>query len=341
MANSKTWYSSTDVALTSFDTAQHTAANILWLLKQLLLGAASGTNGTEGALPSSAYWTVDQSCDASTVNTSGTDLWLSSFDATKLTWSTGAHSWIVLKSPTALGTGGPYYFTLDLNNASTANVTLRLSRGTRPTGGTTSAAPTATGDVSFAAPAFWDNTAPTATGGRLHRCMDANGNFWVLFGKSGAGQMQTAFYVQQLANLRASGDVYDVVCGVDFNASSCLKEGTGFCAGSSNSVMRGWNYAGTSMTMTCPTLALNTSAATALAAGNLTAAHPSDGVWDTMQAFAWITGNTSNNQRKGDVPDVYFTSSAIAQGSRYPSSGTQEKTLFGNTLLPFSVVPSL
>ncbi len=56
MALSKTWYSSGNMALADSSTASRCAFSALWAFGAMLTGNQSGTNGPEGARPSSVCW---------------------------------------------------------------------------------------------------------------------------------------------------------------------------------------------------------------------------------------------------------------------------------------------
>ncbi len=123
-------------------TLEKQAQSILWAVKDKLVTAG---------------WTVTQSSDSVTAD--GTDNWTTSAN---LVWGTGAHSWVVLKSPNNFpSTGENTYFAIDLANANKYQVSLRLATADW-TGGTTSSIGTGTNAVSWANQQFLKSTLANA-----------------------------------------------------------------------------------------------------------------------------------------------------------------------------------
>ncbi len=92
-----------------------------------------------------------------------------------LQYSATTHSWFVLKSPPTLG---PYYLIIDLLSSTIGSFYLSLSK-TAPTGGTTSARPTAVDEIQMT---NWQNIAFTnggSTANRAHGGLSTDGYFWM------------------------------------------------------------------------------------------------------------------------------------------------------------------
>jgi len=118
---SNDWYSRGNIPYPNTTTLMDQFRCWPWLLKALLKGevstgtTASVVSGVVGntTRPAGSYWTCEGSCDGNgNWGLDGVDRWTSSYDATKLIGDAdGAdHSWIVLKSPAALG---PVYLCID------------------------------------------------------------------------------------------------------------------------------------------------------------------------------------------------------------------------------------
>jgi hypothetical protein len=111
-----------------------------WLAKEAFL---YGADGIKNGL---ASWEVVGSCDSVNFNMSGTDLLTGS---SKIVFSTGNHSWIVLKQPLQGNLPEKLQVCLDYNHSSSVayNVTVVFSIGAGFSGGSLSSRPTATDEV--------------------------------------------------------------------------------------------------------------------------------------------------------------------------------------------------
>lgn len=90
-------------------------------------------------------WTVHSSSDSSASGSS--DLWLAH---TNLVWGTGSHSWIVLEKP-----NGGAQLLLDLNSASSTELSIYWSPGGNFTGGSASTRATATDEITLQTTSNW------------------------------------------------------------------------------------------------------------------------------------------------------------------------------------------
>lgn len=345
MANSRTWYGQADYALPDISSITNQNKALAWTMKALLKGdATTASLGPDGQAPGSAFWTVVQCCDGSTVNTSGTDLWTTSYDVTKLVSvaSSGAHSWIVLKSPNALG---PYYFTIDLIvGASGWNINYAFGK-TLPSGGTTSARPTATDEVTYITAQPQDGAGAWSAGGRVHRIIDASGNWWIFTSKNGSGIIYTCHGIQTLTNLRYASDTWPVVFVYDGGfTSGCCKEGSSGSAflrgGATGAAVRGRRWDGTLTWQGTVPVPDVTATSTGSFLQDIAGAFAADSQYDAVPCSVY-TGTTSCKGLKGDFPDLLMVSTAVTPGSRYPSTGTMEKACVGNVLFPLTVSPTL
>ncbi len=113
------------------------AQRVLWGIKERLIGVASNP------------WTVLGSSDAVSANLSGTDLWI---DYADLVWSTGNHSWIILKQA---GIASNFQLCISLDRTDEDTIIMVYSPAAGFTGGTISARPTATDEHVFANGVRW------------------------------------------------------------------------------------------------------------------------------------------------------------------------------------------
>lgn len=138
-------------------------------------------------------WTPIASSNGTSTSGGG---WASLSD---LNWaSSGAHSWEVLKSPAGIvagpdgtGTGDQsrLWLLTDLNSANVYQATFKVFR-VAPTGGTTSAAPTATDVLSYASVQFLRSTLSATA--KFHFWGVAKGAFKALAGYPGTGYVPHA-----------------------------------------------------------------------------------------------------------------------------------------------------
>lgn len=122
----KTWQIASNQG--PYTTAYTQGKNTLFPIKSLMVGFALSP------------WTVVRSCNG-VDDPQNSDLWV---DADDLVWSTGNHSWIVLKQPGILSN---FQLCLDLSRPATVEMDVVVSEAAGFTGGTKSARPTATDEV--------------------------------------------------------------------------------------------------------------------------------------------------------------------------------------------------
>lgn len=335
MALSKTYYSTMNRALDDVTTTTRVASSTLFALKEFLMGGISGTNGPEGARPSSAYWTLVQNCDSVTVNTSGTDLLGgATYDNTKWVRANGAaHTWYVLKSPSGM-MDSFWYLTVDWNATTDQTCNFVLSR-TLPSGGTTSARPTTTNEV-LRANIFAEASANAA---KTHFITDANGNFWFLESRNGQGYFQFGMGVQELVEARSSGDSARVAM---LTCQAVANRGAWDFVGNGNNAAFMLTNTGTPPTANQTKILLpqGYSAAATTTYSNVNT-NSIDSKVDRLPIFYIYDNTASSTGVRGRVPDVFIGSSQVAVGSTEPSSGTPEEMCVGGIWIPCSVAPSL
>lgn len=335
MANESTWYGGTDYALSDTSSLSNVAKSHMWALKAYLQQQiAPLVAGPAGAIPGGAAWTCVGSSDSATAALDGTDRWLSAFDATKIVRaSSGAHSWIVLQSPAALG---PYYLTIDWLSGSDQQAVWVIAK-VAPTGGTTSLRPTSTNEAAFAAINFTDS-GWTSGGGKAHFTTDANGNFWFFASKTGSGLIKTAVGVSKITDLRISGDLFPVCLIVDYNTSGALREGssTFYAAGSSGVIRTRDSSASTTAVATAVSYSMGGNSV----AVDMAAVHYGDSKYDGFPVLVYSV-TAAIKGLKGRIPDLRTVSQTVLAGDRSPPTGDVEQICVGNTLVPLTAVPTL
>jgi hypothetical protein len=192
------------------------------------LQSKTGTRGTSGAPPATAKWPMNHSCDGVTagspddhvdrVTTAG------AFAPAKLLRNTAgnAHSWAVIESPTNICAAMPstkVYLNVDLGTASDSQINIYLSK-TKPTGGTTTARPTAPDEVGLVGLTISDIT--TGANHKFKFVTDDVGNFHLLMYRTGGGGLvHTGFGVSELvAPGLQSTDLFPMVLFGDSKSSS-------------------------------------------------------------------------------------------------------------------------
>lgn len=340
MANEKTWYSWTDYSLPDVSAVANMLKSLVWCMKAALKGDISTASvGPEGTAPSSSNWAVVASCDGTTAARDGVDRWTTTFDITKLVSVTasGVHSWIELRN-TTLG----YSLLIDLICPVAQQCTMVLAK-TAFTGGTTSARPTSVDEVNWPGIPMVDSSVSSpawSSGARLHKCIDASGNFWCFLSRNGSGAITGAYGIQTLKNLRMSSDAWPVVGLFHFNTSGAMKDSNNdFIRGSSSVILRGRGYDGAAIA-NMTVIALQYGAASTLYSG-FASAFFGDSLADIFPCTVLaLTAGVFG--LKGDFYDVkQVLLSTVTPGTRYPASGNIEKTVVGSCLVPLSVVPTL
>lgn len=155
-ALTKTYHAHGNVPLSDTSTLARAYQSIWWALKALLTNQTGIGGEQSGTRSAQSVWTHVASCDGTSVSTT-TDLWGSTFDASRLVFNTSgsAHSWWK-------GTNGTHAILLDMNGA-TANIG-RI--GAAPAGdfsaGSTTVGPVAATDW-YAGNATSNSSSATAT----------------------------------------------------------------------------------------------------------------------------------------------------------------------------------
>lgn len=333
MALSKTWYTTANRALDDVTTAQRMASSALFALYGTLLGYVSGTDGPEGARPSSVYWTLAGSSDSSTAGIDATQRIGTSYNNAK--WVNVAaggtpHTWFVLQSPSGL-LDGSWYLCVDWIGTDVEHATFVVSKNVF-SGGSTSARPTSVNEAALTGQAFIETTVAAC---KSYLSTDANGGFWFLLSRNGQGLFQFMLSVQPLVEARSSGDSGRTVMLCYQGTSS-----PGAPQASSSLTLRGVTQdasAGvisTTMLLVGPQLS-NTGA------WNPTTTNSIDSQIDSLPTVYVNDTTAAHHGIRGRIPDCWWIATQVAVGSTVPSAGTVERITAGTMQIPGSVAPSL
>jgi hypothetical protein len=335
MATELTWRTDPNRIPSDVSSAANKCKWDAWHLVHALLGDSGGF--TEG------LWTVYYSCDGVTAGTAndGVDRWGSAFNATKIVNATGAHSWFVLKAPETLGS---LYLTVDCNNASASTFTILFSKAA-PTGGTTSARPTATD--------AWEHTAivfsnlSVATTPRTHLSLSSRGDFVFATNNETNNSFYAviaAFKMQEAGSLDDYPWITIASVGTNGGASSLQAGGTGSLTtainGTGNTVLRGRSFDGAAV----PSHVVVSPSAHA--SGTTTpeyflvrirgdAANVSDGTYNDFPCYVYSFGATTA-ERKGRLPDFLWGSGTVSNGTVRPAVAPYEGVMMGHVWLPWT-----
>lgn len=334
MTLSKTWYTTANRAYDDVSTATRVASSALFALYGTLAGYTSGTDGPEGARPSSVYWTLVGSSDASTAGIDSTQRIGTTYNAAKWTRVAAGgtpHTWFVLQSPSGL-LDGPWYLCVDWIGSSDQVATFVISKNVF-SGGSTSARPTSTNESVLTAQTFVEST---VAAGKSYFVTDANGGFRFLLSRNSVGFFEFYLAIESLVEARTSGDAGRTMM-------FCQQTPSSRGAGQQELALavRGLAQDGTTV------LASTTAAMTQMGfpAGGFASIYTTTNAIDAQVdglPCGWIYDNTASHKGiRGRVPDWWAVASQVAVGSTVPATGNPERIVLGSVMIPGSVAPSL
>jgi hypothetical protein len=287
-----------------------------------------------------AGWTVARSCNGSSFADS--DLW----DAwSKVTWNvaSSARSWIVLRAPVALH---PTLYLLIETAASEGThaesprgIYCSYSLGVAYTGGSTTARPTAAGEVvlrtgqrdNVAGRWLYNSGAPDlistfnlayASDGTAIRCQFCN---------AAASPTYYSFFDLQRAVDLVGGGVWDA------DPVSGLWVHQPLYANLNDAASATAKLAGTAVTAVCATLGWITS----MAGENQLIANEIGGLgWPMTEILLWAQ-TVGKRGPYGRLRDLFFGSTAISNGTTYPASGDREWVQFGHLVMAWNGLPGV
>jgi len=357
MSLSRTYYTEANRAVDDFSTAANLAKSILFILQAFLRGTNTtrGTLGAEGDKPAGSKWTVAGVSDSVTGAMDGSTSRIpgTTFDATKWVRAAAngsAHSWMVLTDPS-----GTWHFKISYIGANDQTFTLSFAK-TAYTGGSNTTDPTSTTEITYATTSTFAENVASA-----HRCsfvVDSSGHWHFLVSKNSSGFFNYHLMMTELVETPADNigtpavDTWRWMLSTSFNstargANARTSGLLSFTAGN-GPLMR--THDGLQQ------LRVGTDFFVGLLArpdggnfvdGIMTSSNPVSGGYDTQPLWLW-SFRASYLGLRGRIPDMLTahgttttTGDGMAVGSSDPNSGSQLRTVVGNTLVPFSVVPLL
>lgn len=336
MSTSKQWYTSANLALADSTTANRCAHSSIWGFGAMLLGNLSGTNGPEGARPGTCYWTLEGSSNSTTAGIDTTDRlhFAGSFtDADWIRANAGtAHTWFVIKSPTAL-LDGPWYFCFDyIGPTNDQTCSIIVSKNVF-SGGSTTARPTSTGESVATSVQFCSTTAGA---GKIHLNIDANGNFRWLRSRNGTGYFDTYISMEGLV------EYHTVDPARTFCLTHFLDSGRGVMGVSPTCNIRGLSTNGTTaLTGSDAGIADIWFYPTSITLSSYTSTNVLDSTVDSIPCCYLYENTAGRKGMRGRYPDMWECGSQVAVGSVFPSVGNIERVLLGSKMIAMSVAPSL
>jgi hypothetical protein len=352
MANTYTWYTDMNIPIADSSTTQAINSSLLWGFKAVLKGEVTGSNGINGAAPSSSYWTTVSSSDGS--NVAASDLWGSTYDSSKFTYGdnltnyTGSHSWMVLRSPSSLTDNGYLYLLLLYSGPSSAQYVGAFISNTVFTGGTASRRPASTNEVSLYNVSTTSNMqlglGSSTTGDyKYHLCRTSNGMFWFAASKNGSGEFGRLIGIGKTSETRSpEGQAWytwwehisnnytqDYIGDPSYWGSY-----GGFSSRTHNDLYD------TELSPIIPYVNATVSGQNSFMRTTTNV----QGDLDAFPLYMYYKGTSQIVQYtsvgiKGKIEDAFISS--YLPGSVYPTSGDVERVAVGALWLPFDVAPQL
>lgn len=332
----RVWQQCLDNASSDPTSVLTNARSFEWFRKALLTGYAGLTTPITAGL-----WTVYYSCDGVTAGTPGdaVDRWGTAYDGSKLIWhASTARSWMVLRSPAGFGGNGPYYMIIHLNKTSPSEhqgAEIVWSKAA-PTGGTTTARPTATDETVTINSQGVEN----AIGNwRFHGWVSDQGEFVICSSKNTVGYMWGGLWAFAPAT-PITGQTWRLFGGAAYSATSggCFVSGT-FANGSSYWRARNANNSAAA-TMTPLILAAAGSGAEVLSTLPAGGDYFTNPLMPTYKTLMWCStsGYLGSN---GYLPDFFWGPSAMAPCGVPASGAPYVGVLLGSVLFPLTAIPSM
>lgn len=309
---SKTWQFNVNNQTTAQGSVLADCRKTLRAIKNAMIGFATNP------------WTVRYSCDSVTAGTAGdgVDRWSAD---TKLVWANAgtAHSWIVLRQT---GIGTTYELLISCENATPSNLTI-LTSISGFSGGSTTARPTATDELTVASSLQW--IAGSDVSNRWSVMQSTDGQCTrILVGYSG---IFATLIVLDKPNNPTTGWTTPNFSALYSNGSGLTTVTTGiFSTGAPSARSRIGSVNG-SVSLTIEGIGNNFATDTTI--GNI--ANEVDSSWDMWPlGIACITSGARG--RHGSLFDLWAISTVRASGDMIPADGSNQFAVFGNFVLPWN-----
>jgi hypothetical protein len=336
----------------------------IWYWKALLTGEA-GAGGYAG----SGRWTVVGSSDGVTAALDAVDRWRGTpytgnfadvGTAAKLVRAASGtpHSWVVLKSPDALG---PYYLILDYSTSADNRIAVIYSKAT-PTGGSITARPTATDEwvhESFAPGQVSEirlNDGSTVVC-HVSGAVSSIGDFFLFGARQGSLFAQSAFWAIMPADAQPE-DTYKIVTLSVYNNDNLF--GVLRMSSGNNLIQEQLNDGSNSLVTCMLTRRTDIAGKAAVRSydyGTIATTGTTGNRLEVQSGFQAADSIANRRRRlplflqafnvtptywacKGRLPDIYWAMTDT-QGQVAPDPGTVEHVQIGNTWLPMPEAPSL
>jgi hypothetical protein len=290
-------------------------------------------------------WTVAQSCDSTQVSNS--NLWAS---LSNLVWaSSGAHSWIVLKSPEGIVAGANFSYTGDQSRiwlCLECGLTVNNYQGyfywhrVAPTGGTTSAAPTSTSQLCLSVQQFL-RTSFSSSGLFHFRCC-STGEFIAMAGYTGSGFIPTAFGILPITGVGtkvSAGTPYPYAAVPFFSFYNTTPGALATAQLNSGSFAAGWNEDGSAIAFGSMNLTVNAQGSYGMGYSFPSSGDSFTGKHYSQSVYA-INTTSSKTAYVGKIADIEASGQSTPQGA-VDSAGSPASTFIGNLWLPANTVLTL
>ena len=329
----------------------------MFMLKEMLKGTTvSGSTGSFSR-PTGSLWTVEGSSDGVNGALDGVDRLTgsvaNSFDGTK--WvhaaSGSAHSWIVLKSPAALG---PVWMCIDANSATTTTYGVVFSReafvAPFPTTPFTASRPITNNGWLLGV-----TTDPTSTNSsialisdvttgqvyRAHISIDTSGAFHFLTNRNGTGLFNWYASCFNTVDQNPQDTRFNTFCTFDNTTTgrgspswNAIAPAAGRCTGRTQHGVSVQNIGGFCTWAFGGSNSFTVNATVDTFSGSLT------GSFTALPPYIWSLVASRMGWR-GRMPDAWVFGLAASSGDFYPVTGSQTHIIAGNMLIPFTLSASL
>lgn len=294
--------------------------NLAYELKEAMTGFASNP------------WTVIASCDSTTANNSGTDLWLA---PANIVWNTGAHSWIVLEN----ASGSQLCIAMDFTGTNNQDALIFFSPGGEflvangGTDGTTTARPTAPDEYDARTgpdlSAWWGNQTTTPAQNVFHMWHSTDGTLTYIVGYS--GNIPHTFVALGSINNPVTGHV-EPYLGTWLTNTGVINIIT--TTNLSDSQRLSSAQAGTEMTLFVTGMGHANQLSHEVAAASVAEELSGELFFTECGLFSGITGMRGP---KGSLHDIYWGQYQVASdGDTYPNNAaTRQWVQMGHLVLPW------